>query len=83
MIKYLGLIGLILIAFGWIPQVVEIIKTKKNKLNFGFSLLYTLGSLALVVYAFQINDVIFIILNGAAFLMSSVGLFYSLKAKFS
>ena len=78
----IGIIGLIFIAIGWIPQVMEIIKTGKSKLNFGFALLYTLGSLALVVYALQIKDWIFIALNGFAFLMSSVGLFYTVKSKF-
>jgi len=77
----IGIIGLIFIAIGWVPQVIEIIKTKKNKMNIGFSLFYTLGSLALVIYAVQIYDLVFIILNGAAFLMSSVGLTYALKSK--
>ena len=78
-INYLGILGLILIAIGWIPQTVQTIKQKKNNLNFKFNLLYTFGSLALVVYAVYIQDIIFLLLNGFAFLMSGIGLFYNFK----
>lgn len=78
-IELLGILGLILIAIGWLPQVIEIIKTKKNHLNLKFNLLYAMGSLSLVIYAIYIEDVIFIILNGFAFLMSGIGLIYKIK----
>ena len=78
-INYLGILGLILIAIGWIPQTVQTIKQKKNNLNFKFNLLYTFGSLALVIYAVYIQDTVFILLNGFAFFMSGIGLFYNFK----
>ena len=78
-INYLGILGLILIAVGWIPQTIQTIKQKKNNLNLKFNLLYTFGSLALTVYAIYISDMVFILLNGFAFLMSGVGLFYNFK----
>lgn len=77
----LGIIGLVCIAIGWIPQIIEIVRTKKSSLNLGFSLLYTFGSLSLVLYALQIKDWIFTTLNGFALLMSSIGLFYTVKTK--
>ena len=77
----LGLIGLICIGLGWIPQIIDTIKKKKSNLNLGFAILYTLGSLSLVLYSLQINDWIFAVLNGFAFLMSAVGLFYTLRHK--
>jgi len=77
----LGIIGLICIAVGWIPQIAEIVKKKKSNLNLGFAILYTIGSLALVLYALQISDWIFVSLNGFAFLMSAIGLFYTIKPK--
>ena len=77
--QYIGILGLILIGVGWIPQVIDILKTKKSNLNLGFALLYTLGSLALTVYAILLNDWIFIILNGFAFFMSGIGLYYTIK----
>jgi len=78
-INYLGILGLILIAIGWVPQTIQTIKQKKNHLNLKFNLLYTFGSLSLVVYAIYISDKIFILLNGIAFFMSGVGLFYNFK----
>ncbi len=78
-INSIGTIGLILIALGWIPQTLEIIKKKKNNLNLKFNLLYTIGSLALTLYAIYITDTIFVILNGFAFLMSGIGLYYKIK----
>jgi len=75
----LGLIGLICIAVGWVPQIFEIVKKKRSNLNLSFAILYTLGALALVLYALQINDWIFVILNGFAFLMSSIGLYYTIR----
>jgi len=78
-INYLGILGLILIAIGWIPQTIQTIKQKKNNLNFKFNLLYTFGSLALVIYAVYIQDMVFILLNGFAFFMSGIGLFYNFK----
>ncbi|MBR9704649.1 hypothetical protein GOV12_04505 [Candidatus Pacearchaeota archaeon] len=78
-LSYIGIAGLILIALGWIPETLQIIKQKKNNLNLKFNILYTLGSLALVVYAVYINNLVFILLNGLAFFMSGVGLFYKIK----
>jgi len=75
----LGIIGLILIAVAWLPQVIEIIKIKKSGLNIKFALIYVIGSFALVIYSIQIKDTIFLILNSLATLMSFTGLFYTIK----
>ena len=75
----LGIIGLILIAVAWLPQIIETIKTKKSGLNIKFALIYVIGSFALVVYSIQIKDTIFLILNSLATLMSFTGLFYTIK----
>lgn len=75
----LGIIGLILIAVAWLPQVIEIIKTKKSGLNIKFALIYVIGSFALVIYSIQIKDTIFLILNSLTTLMSFTGLFCTIK----
>ena len=79
MMQYIGIIGLVLIAVSWLPQVIEIIKTKKSGLNIWFALTYVLGSIALVIYAVQIKDTIFIVLNSLAGLISFIGLVYTIK----
>lgn len=78
-LQYFGLVGLILIALGWIPETLEIIKKRKNNLNFKFNLLYAIGSLSLFIYAIYIGDNVFILLNGFAFFMSGIGLIYKFK----
>jgi len=78
---WIGVIGVVLIALGWIPEIIQIIKEKKSNLNLKFALLYTLGSLALTIYAIQLNDLIFMILNGLAFIMAAIGLYYTIKTK--
>lgn len=75
----LGIIGLILIAVAWLPQIIETIRTKKGGLNIKFALIYVIGSFALVIHSIQIKDTIFLILNSLATLMSFTGLFYTLK----
>ncbi|MBR9706456.1 hypothetical protein GOV14_05450 [Candidatus Pacearchaeota archaeon] len=75
----IGTIGLILIALSWLPQIIEILKTKKSGLNPKFALIYVLGSIALIIHAIEIKDTIFIILNSTAGLMSFLGLYYTLK----
>lgn len=78
---WIGIIGVVLIAMGWIPQTIQTIKERKSNLNIKFALLYTFGSLALTIYAIQLNDLIFAILNGLAFIMASVGLYYTIKSR--
>ncbi len=75
----LGIIGLILIAVAWLPQIIETIKTKKSGLNIKFALIYVIGSFVLVIYSVQIKDTVFLILNSLATLMSFTGLFYTIK----
>jgi lipid-A-disaccharide synthase-like uncharacterized protein len=76
-----GMIGLILIGAGWIPQVIEIIKTKHSNLNLGFALLYTLGSLALTIHSINLQDISFIILNAFALFMGTIGLYYTIISR--
>ncbi|MBT4540390.1 hypothetical protein HOC35_02660 [Candidatus Woesearchaeota archaeon] len=75
----LGLIGLALLAIAWIPETIEIIRNKKEKIDWRFGVLYVLGSLVLAIYSYQIGDTIFVILNAFIFVMSSISLVYSLK----
>jgi lipid-A-disaccharide synthase-like uncharacterized protein len=75
----IGIIGLILIAVSWIPETIRTIKTKKSGLEWHFNLIYVLGSLGLIVYSIHIWDYIFMALNIAAFLLSSINLYYTLR----
>ena len=52
----IGIIGLILLAIGWLSEIVKIIREKRSKLDLKFAILYTVGSLCLVAYSIQINN---------------------------
>jgi lipid-A-disaccharide synthase-like uncharacterized protein len=75
----IGVIGALLIALGWIPETLKIIKDKKNKLDWKFALMYFLGSAMLVFYSFQIKDILFILLNSFIMVVEAVALVYSLN----
>jgi len=75
----IGIIGLILLAIGWIYETIIIIKEKKSKINLKFAIIYVIGSLCLVIYSIQIKDTLFIILNGLIAISSLISLIYSLK----
>ena len=76
-----GTIGLILIGMGRIPEVIETIKTKHSNLNIYFASLYTFGSLALTVHSINLQDTVFIILNGFAFFMGATALYYVIRSR--
>jgi len=75
----IGIVGLVLLSIGWISETRKLIKEKRSKLDLKFTILYTLGSLCLVVYSFQINNLVFIILNGIVVLLSLFPLYYTIK----
>jgi len=77
----IGLIGLILLAIGWIYETFIIIKEKKSKINTKFAVMYVTGSLFLVIYSVQIKDVLFMVLNGLITISSLISLIYSVKKK--
>ena len=79
MSSIIGIIGIIFLAIGWIPETISVIREKHSKINPKFGVLYVLGSLLLTWYAIEIKDTIFIILNLLVALMSFVSLIFSLN----
>lgn len=74
----IGIIGLVLILVGWVPQAIKTIK-EKSGMDLRFAILYTTGSGLLTLYAILINDWIFIVLNAGATILSGISLVYSIK----
>lgn len=75
----IGIIGLVLLAVGWIPETIKIVRDRKSSIDWRFGVLYVTGSLVLAFYAFQIKDTIFLILNLFVMVMSAISLVYSIK----
>ncbi|MFW6024775.1 MAG: PQ-loop domain-containing transporter [Candidatus Woesearchaeota archaeon] len=72
-----GIIGASLIAFSWIPQIIDLLNGKVEKVSLKFSLIYVIGSLLLVIYSIQLMDYVFILLNSFALLFSLMNLIFA------
>ena len=81
MVTIIGILGLVLLGIAWIPQLIRILKKKYGHIDVRFGALYVIGSVLLVIYSIQINDIIFLILNSFIAIMSGISLFFSIKKK--
>ena len=75
-----GIVGLLALAAGWIPQTIQTFKDKNCNVNLGFLILNLIGSISLSTYAFFVHDPVFTILNAMTSLGAFINLFYKLKA---
>ncbi len=69
-----GLLGIALILIAWLPETVKNFKATQVKTRTEFLLLYTFGSLLLTIHAFILNDLVFLVLNGLATVISGANL---------
>ena len=75
----IGIVGLTLLAIGWLYEIAKIIKEKRSRLDLKFAILYTIGSACLVAYSIQIGNIIFIVLNSVVLILSLTSLVYTIK----
>ncbi len=75
----LGLTGMTILVIAWIPQTLEVIKSKRSSIPGMFSAIYSIASLLLTLYAISIKDVIFTSLNFLAFLQSFLNFLFRSK----
>jgi lipid-A-disaccharide synthase-like uncharacterized protein len=78
-LKIIGLIGLIAIVACWIPQTLEVLRTRHSSMKLSFLLLYFLGSIALTIYA--LGDPIFVTLNLLTTIGSAINLYFKIFSK--
>ncbi len=80
-IELFGMAGAILLIVAWIPELIEIIKSKRSKLDKRFSSLLLIATIILFIYSVLINDNVFTFIN--AFLMFEIGIsfYYSVLRK--
>lgn len=79
MIEYLGFFGMLLLVIAWIPETIEMIKSRKAHLNKKFILLYVLGSGSLIIYSYYIKDFVFLILNSFITFIALLNGYFELK----
>lgn len=78
--EYIGIIGLLAIAAGWIPQTIETIRLKRCNINYYFLLLNLIGSVSLTAYALLLHDLVFTILNTMTSFGAVINLFYKIRS---
>ncbi len=78
MIFILGIIGLSLLLLGWIYETLQTIKDRHCDVKLPFAGLYFVGSLLLSIYAFVLDDVIFMALNGTAAIIALINIYFIL-----
>ncbi|MCC7552468.1 hypothetical protein KO317_02270 [Candidatus Micrarchaeota archaeon] len=78
MIFILGIIGLSLLLLGWIYETLQTIKDRHCDVKLTFAGLYFIGSLLLSIYAFVLDDVIFMALNGTAAIIALINIYFIL-----
>jgi len=74
--KVVGLIGLLAIVACWIPQTLEVLRTRHTEMKYSFLVLYFTGSVALTIYA--IGDPIFLTLNMLTMIGSAISLYFKI-----
>ncbi len=74
----LGLVGLFCLILAWLPQTIDVLRTKTSRMNPNFAALYMVGSWILAYYSWTINDIAFMALNAISGLMSLANFYYSL-----
>jgi len=76
LISFVGVLGAVLLLIAWIPQTLRTIKTRKVGMERKFLYIYLLGSLFLTIYAYSLEDWVFLILNAVATLMAAINIYY-------
>ncbi len=71
MLEYIGFVGLILLVVAWIPETIKSLRSGQTA-KIEFLVLYFIGSILLTVHAIIIGDLVFIILNGLASVLSGL-----------
>ena len=74
MADYFGILGLTLLAIGWLIELWAVIKTKKAQVPLNFAVLYCAGSLLLTLHSLELGDAVFTVLNGFATLIALVNI---------
>ncbi len=76
----IGLIGACFILSAWVYETYRALE-KGDKLNIKFILIYLAGNILLTYHAIMINDMTFIVLNGAIAIMSLIELELAMRRK--
>ena len=78
-----GFLGIILILIAWLPETVKNLKAMEITTRIEFLILYTVGSILLTIHAYILGDIIFIILNAIAAMLSGANMLMKIHNMYS
>ena len=76
--QWIGYAGLTALTLCWIPQSIETIWRGRCPVNLTFLILSSVGSFTLVLYAWNLGDPVFTILNALTTLGAVLNVFYKI-----
>ncbi len=76
MLEYVGIVGLVLLIIAWVPETIKNWIERKITSRLEFLIFYVAGSLLLAFHAYLIHDLVFLILNSLAFILSFINLVF-------
>ena len=79
--QIIGVLGLLLIVVAWIPETIENFKTKGKNLSLKFVAIYLAGSAFLAYHGLVLGDMVFIVINAAALLISVINAYIIISNK--
>lgn len=77
----IGLLGMIFLVIAWIPEIRDTIKKGGRGIEPKFGFFTALGDIFLLIYSYQIGDIIFFSLNLILLIMALTELNLSLKKR--
>ncbi len=82
MMEFIGPIAAILTTFSFVPQAIQVIKTKDTSgISLGMYTMFVLGVFLWIIHGIRIQDISLILANLVTFALASVILFYKIKYK--
>ena len=83
MIQLIGPVGALLTTISFIPQVLQVIKTKDvSDISLGMYIIFVLGVILWTAYGFILHDITIILSNGITTVLSGIILYYKYRESY-
>lgn len=83
MIQFIGPIGALLTTISFLPQVIQVLKTKDvSGISLGMYIVFVAGVILWTVYGFILSDMTIIVSNGLTTILASIILYFKLKESY-
>ena len=78
----IGMIAAVLTTFGFVPQVIKVIRTKDTEsIALGMYLMTVIGMGLWLLHGLMIRDLALVVANSISFVLAGIVLLYKLKYK--